>query len=133
MAHLSTSWWCGRAKRALADVSAICALYNATIPTTTAAWTEQLDSDAERRAWLVEQDRAGYTTLVADDGGLVVGFAAFGDFRDTAKWPGYRFVVELSVHIDRSRWGRGVGRALVTELIARAQGAGKTHRRCCRC
>jgi L-amino acid N-acyltransferase len=109
-----------------ADVAAISAIYNATIPTTTAAWTEELETVDERARWFEEQRRAGHATLVADDDGTVVGFAAFGDFRDTSKWPGYRHVVELSIHVVETHWGRGVGRALVTALIGRAREAGKT-------
>jgi phosphinothricin acetyltransferase len=108
-----------------ADLPAISALYNATIPTTTAAWTEQLETLAERTAWFERQQAQGYPTLVADDG-AVVGFTAFGDFRDTTKWPGYHPVVELTIHVAESHWGRGVGRALITELLARARRLGKT-------
>jgi L-amino acid N-acyltransferase len=108
------------------DLAAISALYNATIPTTTAAWTEATESLADRQAWFRRQQAAGYPTLVADDDGTVVGFTAFGDFRDALKWPGYRFVVELTVHVAESTWGRGIGRALLTELLARAHATGKT-------
>jgi phosphinothricin acetyltransferase len=109
-----------------ADIAAISALYNATIPTTTAAWTEQLETVDERAVWFEQQRRAGHATLVAEDVGVVLGFTAFGDFRDTAKWPGYRYVVELSIHVDEAHWGRGIGRALVAELIAAARRAEKT-------
>ncbi len=110
----------------IADVAAISAIYNTTIPTTTAAWTDELESVDERAGWFEEQRRTGHATLVADVDGTVVGFAAFGDFRDTAKWPGYRYVVELSIHVVETRWGRGVGRALVMALIRIARDAGKT-------
>ncbi len=42
------------------------------------------------------------------------------------KWPGYRYVVELSVHVAEAHRGAGIGRELLTELIARARAAGKT-------
>ena len=110
----------------LDDAASISALYNATIPTTTAAWTEELETVATRRAWLDDQFAAGHATLVAELDGDVVGFAAYGDFRDTVKWPGYRHVVELSVHVAEPQRGIGIGRALLSELIARARVAGKT-------
>jgi L-amino acid N-acyltransferase len=109
-----------------ADLAAISAIYNATIPTTTAAWTETEETLAERVAWFAGQQRDGYPTLVADDDGTIAGFTAFGDFRDAVKWPGYRYVVELTVHIAEPYWGRGLGRGLITELLARARTLGKT-------
>ena len=54
----------------------------------------------------------------------VLGFASYGEFRDNQRWPGYRFTVELSIHVDEAQWGGGVGRALMTELLARARRAG---------
>jgi phosphinothricin acetyltransferase len=62
--------------------------------------------------------------LVADSGGDVLGYAAYGDFRDSVARPGYRFVVEHSVHVARDHWGLGVGRALLEALIERACAAG---------
>lgn len=64
----------------------------------------------------------GYPILVAVQDDEVIGFASFGDFRS---WPGYRFSVEHSVHIASSWRGRGVGGALVRNLISRAQALGK--------
>ena len=108
------------------DLAAISAIYNATIPTTTAAWTEHPESLADRQAWFAHQQAAGNATLVAEDEGTVVGFTAYGDFRDTTKWPGYCHVVELTVHVTEAHWGAGVGRALIAELVDRARAAGKT-------
>ena len=62
--------------------------------------------------------------LVAVDDGAVVGFAAYGSFRDDARWPGYRLTVEHTVHVAEGHWGRGVGRVLVEALCAHAGAAG---------
>lgn len=110
------------------DLPAIRDLYNALIPTTTIAWTEQLETMEEREAWFADRRAAGDVVLVAegadDDGGEVVGFCAWGEFRDTRHWPGYRYTVEQTVHVRGDHRGRGVGRALVTELLRRAAHAG---------
>jgi phosphinothricin acetyltransferase len=108
-----------------ADVEAISTLYNALVPTTTVAWTEELETVDERRAWLGRQAAQGHPVLVADDGGEVVGFAAYAGFRDSMKWPGYATTVEHTIHVQEETWGRGVGRALMEELLARARAAGK--------
>ena len=108
-----------------ADVPAINAHYNALIATTTVAWTEEHETLGSRRAWWEAQSRAGNPVLVAEVGGEVVGFAAYDDFRDSQKWPGYRFTVEHSVHVQGDHQGVGVGRALMEALIDRAVAAGK--------
>jgi len=106
------------------DVAAITALYNATIPTTTTAWTETPQSDAERLEWFEQQRADGFPVLVADVDGVVVGYTAYEHFRGAGKWPGYRFTVEHSVHVAESHWGAGVGRALIEHLVDRARAAG---------
>ena len=107
------------------DLPAITTIYNAHLETTTHEWTEALHTVGERAAWLAEQTAAGLPALVAADRGDVVGWATFGDFRDSQRWPGYRFTVEHSIHVREDSWGRGVGRALIGALEARARAAGK--------
>jgi phosphinothricin acetyltransferase len=113
-----------------ADMAAVTTIYNALIDTTTVAWTEQHQTLEERLAWFAEQQAEGNTVLVAVDDGRapgrepVVGFAAYGSFRGAGRWPGYRYTVEHTIHLDRSCWGAGVGRQLLEALIGRARGAG---------
>jgi len=102
------------------DVRAITDLVNATIPTTTAAWTDSLETYEQRASWFTDQSCVGNPVLVAEEGGEVIGFATYGEFRDSTKWPGYRFTVEHSIHVREDRWGDGVGRALLEALLARA-------------
>jgi phosphinothricin acetyltransferase len=108
-----------------ADADVINALYNATAVTTTVAWTEEYESPATRRAWLEGQLQAGNPVLVAEVEGEVVGFASYADFRDSAKWAGYRFTVEHTIHVHADHQGRRIGRALLEALVARATDAGK--------
>lgn len=99
-------------------------LYNALIETTTVAWTDQKQTLQERQAWFARQQRDGYPVVVAENSTGVIGFAAYGSFRGSGKWPGYRYTVEHTIHVDRGWAGRGVGRALMEELISRAQSFG---------
>ena len=48
------------------DAAAICALYNATVSTTTVAWTEEHESVSTRQEWLHKQRAAGNPVLVAE-------------------------------------------------------------------
>jgi phosphinothricin acetyltransferase len=106
------------------DLVAITDLYNALIPTTTTAWTEALQTYEERVAWFADRQAAGDVVLVAVDGSEVIGFAAWGEFRDNRLWPGYRFTVEHTIHVAEGHHGRGVGRALLEALLAAARTAG---------
>ncbi len=106
------------------DAAAITRLYNALIPTTTVTWTEQLDSVEHRLRWLQAQKGAGMPVLVAEAAHAVAGFTTYEHFRGEGKWPGYRLTMELSIHVDQAYWGRGIGRALLEVLCARARDAG---------
>jgi L-amino acid N-acyltransferase YncA len=107
------------------DVEAITDLFNALIATTTYEWTEIPHRAEERSRWLDERRGAGEPVFVAVSGDAVIGVASYGDFRNSTKWPGYRFTVEHSVHVAEGHWGQGVGRALMAALAARARDQGK--------
>ena len=102
------------------DVEAITAIQNAFIGSAAIEWTDAEYSVDDRRAWLEAQRAAGYPVLVAVRAGEVVGWASFGEFRDTARWPGYRLTVEHTIHVRHDQWGRGVGRRLIDALVERA-------------
>jgi phosphinothricin acetyltransferase len=104
------------------DLSAILAIYNDVIATSTAIYSETPVTLADRETWFRARTGQGYPVLVAREDGEVVGYASFGDFR---AWPGYRFTVEHSVHVRADRRGRGVGSQLVTALLPRARALGK--------
>ncbi len=104
------------------DLSAITAITNDVIRTTTAMWTDIEATVGDRAAWMKQRITAGYPVLVADSMGEVIGFASYGPYRSGP--PGYRYVVEHSIHVARDARGRGVGSQLVTALLdhARQQG-----------
>src|SRR4051794_5438436 len=108
------------------DMTPVTALVNAHLDTTTVSWTDVPETVQQRKRWLERQQHDGNAVLVATTMDEVIGFATYGDFRDSVKWPGYRFVVEHSIHIAEEHWGRGIGRLLMEELISRAKAHGKT-------
>jgi L-amino acid N-acyltransferase len=109
-----------------ADAHDIAEIANALLHTTTYEWTEHEHTPCERRRWLDERHHRGDPVLVAHTGDAeVVGWASYADFRDSGRWPGYRFTVEHSIHVRESHWGRGVGGALLLALADHARAAGK--------
>jgi phosphinothricin acetyltransferase len=104
-----------------ADGVTIASLLNALLATTAIEWTDTPHTPDSIVGWLGAHE----TVLVADEGGEVVGLAAFGWFRDAVARPGYRFTVENTVHVRRDRWGSGVGRALMDALVIEARRSGK--------
>jgi phosphinothricin acetyltransferase len=59
--------------------------------------------------------------MVAERGGRVVGYCYAGLFRPRS---GYRFTLEDSVYIDPGEVGRGIGRALLEQVLGRCETLG---------
>jgi phosphinothricin acetyltransferase len=104
------------------DLTRIMAIYNEVIRHSTAVYSEVEFTAARGEAWFDAKTAQGFPVIVARDASGIVGFGTFGEFR---AWPCYGFSVEHSVHVRSDRRGRGIGRVLVTELLARAAGLGK--------
>lgn len=63
----------------------------------------------------------GLPWLVAEEAGTLLGFAYANQFRPR---PAYRHALEDSVYVAPEAQGRGIGRLLLTELIARCESCG---------
>jgi len=103
------------------DIAAIAAIYAPAVLTGSASFElEPPDAGemATRRQALVER---GFPHLVAEKGGVVVGYAYAGPYRPR---PAYRYTVEDSVYIAPDRHGQGVGTALLGELIRLCEAGG---------
>ena len=99
-----------------ADWPAVAAIYAAGIATGDATF------ETEVPAW--PRWAAGHPAehrLVAADGGEVVGWAAVSP---TSPRPAYAGVVEDSIYLAAAARGRGVGRALLSALVASTERAG---------
>lgn len=104
------------------DLPQILAIYNEVIRNSTAVYTEEEYTPARGETWFDAKMGQGFPLIVARDASGIAGFGTFGDFR---AWPCYRHSVEHSVHVRSDRRGKGVGRALIRELLARATASSK--------
>jgi L-amino acid N-acyltransferase len=102
---------------ARADLAEILAIYNEVIRNSTAVYTEIEFTEERGASWFDAKLARGFPLIVARDDSGVAGFGTFGEFRAP---PCYGHSVEHSVHIRADRRGRGIGRMLVIELMARA-------------
>lgn len=105
-----------------ADLPGILAIYNEVVATSTAIYSSEPVTLANRLEWWRTRVAQDYPVLLAADASGVTGFASFGDFR---AWPGYRFTVEHSVHVRANCRGQGVGTQLVQALLPRAAACNK--------
>jgi phosphinothricin acetyltransferase len=64
---------------------------------------------------------AGWAGLVAEEGGRILGYAYFTQYRDRSA---YRHAAEDSVYVREDVRGQGVGKALVSALLPRAEACG---------
>ena len=95
------------------------AIYNDVIRNTSAVYSDEEVTLANREAWLDAKAASGFPVLVAHNDSGVLGFGTFGEFRG---WPCYRYSVEHSVHVRADCRGRGIGRALILALLDAAAG-----------
>lgn len=104
-----------------ADIPAITAIYRHAVLHGTA--TFEIDApdvgEMARRFEAITGDRGPY--LVATSGSAVAGYAYAGTYRPR---PAYRFTVEDSIYLAPESQKRGIGSALLNELIARAEKEG---------
>jgi len=100
------------------DAAGIAEIYNDAVLNTTAIWNDATVDEADRAEWIAGRQGSGFPVLVADDGGEVVGYATYGDFRPH---DGFRHTVEHSVYVRGDQRGSGIGRQLMMHLVDAAR------------
>ncbi|SDN46302.1 phosphinothricin acetyltransferase [Lutimaribacter pacificus] len=100
------------------DAQAIAAIWNPMIRDTAITFTTAEKTEAGLQADIAARDGAFW---VADEGGHVLGFATYAQFRGG---PGYARTMEHTVILSPLAHGRGIGRALMTALCDHAKGQG---------
>jgi phosphinothricin acetyltransferase len=106
---------------ALGDLEPITVIYAHHVLHGTATFdeTEPTVEEMERKYHKVAAQ--GLPWLVAEADGAVAGYAYASRFHERSA---YRFTLENSVYVDAAHHRRGVGRALLTELLARCEALG---------
>jgi L-amino acid N-acyltransferase YncA len=103
------------------DVAAIAAIYRHHVLHGVASFEEvapEPEEIARRRHEIVSH---GLPYLVAERAGRVLGYCYASLYRPRSA---YRFTVEDSVYVEAAEVGRGIGRALLSELIEHCTGQG---------
>ena len=103
------------------DLSAIFDIYDDEILHGTATFDTEPYSEARRHAWLEHHSPDRHPVVVAEDGGLVVGWASLSEWSDRCA---YARSAEVSTYVHANHRGRGVGRVLLADLVARSRAAG---------
>jgi L-amino acid N-acyltransferase YncA len=99
------------------DCPAINDIYNHYVLTDTCTYQIEPDTLAERQAWFAHHGGV-HPVLVAEQGGEIVAWGALSAFHPRA---GYRFSVEDSIYVRSDCTRRGLGRALLSELLRLAR------------
>ena len=104
-----------------ADIPAITAIYAHHVLNSTGTFETEAPSEQDMTNRRADVMGKGLPYLVAVDDGQVVGFAYGNWFKPR---PAYRYSVEDSIYLDPNQHGKGLGRALLAELMARCEAVG---------
>ncbi|MGG5887899.1 N-acetyltransferase family protein [Falsiroseomonas sp. HC035] len=99
------------------DLAAITAIYAHHVRVGTGTFEETPPEPAEMAARIARVQDAGWSWLVAEAEGVVLGYAYFSQFRDRSA---YRYCAENAIYVRDDVRGQGVGKALVEVLLERA-------------
>lgn len=104
-----------------ADIPQITTLWNAIIRDTVITFNPQEKSEREVGSTILSRARQDHPFLVSVQGGHVLGFATYAQFRSGL---GYARTMEHSINLAPAARGLGLGRALLTALEDHATARG---------
>jgi L-amino acid N-acyltransferase YncA len=100
----------------------ILAIFNESIQNSAATWDYEPRTMSSMEVWFDVKERGGFPVLgVIDDAEKLLAFGTYGSFRP---WPAYKYTVEHSLYVEQGARGRGLGRRVLTRLIAEAERQG---------
>lgn len=104
----------------LGDLPSMLRIYNHAITHLVATFDLEPQTIAQREVWFHKHNK-NHPLIVAEWEQEVVGYCCLSTFREK---PAYNQTVELSVYIDAEQRGRGIGTALLSEILQRAKQLG---------
>ena len=104
-----------------ADIEAIASIYGWHVLNGTGTFEIEPPDAAEMARRKADVAVKGLPWLVLENAGRVAGYAYANQFRPR---PAYRFCLETSIYLAADVAGRGFGRILLAELLARCEAAG---------
>lgn len=104
-----------------ADAQGLAEIYNHAVENTVAILNETLVDADNRAAWAAQRQGDGFPVLVAEEDGIILGYASYGPWRP---FHGFRETVEHSVYVRAGQRGKGLGRKLMQALIDAAKADG---------
>lgn len=106
----------------MADLPHVREIYNYYVANSTVTFDEKPVTLASMRGKLARADKGGYPFIVAQSrSGEILGFAFVLPWKDKSA---YRYTVENTIYLGPAATGKGVGKALMAELLARSKAAG---------
>jgi L-amino acid N-acyltransferase YncA len=103
------------------DVPAMTAIYARAVLTGSASFEIDAPDEVEMARRRTDVHAKGLPWLVAESDGAVRGYAYASPFRARLA---YRYTLEDSIYVHETARGRGIGRLLLAELMARCEAAG---------
>lgn len=98
--------------------TAILDIFNEAIANSTALYDYQPRTLDSMVSWFATKETHYFPVIGAiNEADTLLGFASYGTFR---AWPAYKYTVEHSVYIHKDHRGKGIGHALMQQLIAAA-------------
>jgi L-amino acid N-acyltransferase YncA len=102
------------------DLDAITEIYNEAILKTSATFDTQPKTSEEQKIWFADHGPK-YPVLVAEEGGMVVGWASLSRWSDRCA---YSDTAEISLYVGEEHQGKGTGKRLLKAILLEGQKAG---------
>ena len=106
---------------AWSDIPRIAAIYRHYVENTAITFDTEPPDEAAMAEKFAALVRLGHPLVIAELDGELAGYAYAGLYRPR---PAYRFTCENSIYLDPAATGRGLGKALMAELLAQSRACG---------